>query len=112
PLVHHGATRARFVARQSGAAKGGTSELGGSAMSDTTQAPARSRKGITLGSLSSISGPLIGLILLCIFFSLTSQYFLSARNALNVLDQVTVLGILAVGMTLVIVIGGIDLSVG
>jgi len=38
--------------------------------------------------------------------------FFSLRNALNVLDQVTVLGILAVGMTLVIVVGGIDLSVG
>ena len=33
-------------------------------------------------------------------------------NLLNVLDQVTVLGILALGMTAVIVIGGIDLSVG
>jgi len=31
---------------------------------------------------------------------------------LNILDQVTVLGILAIGMTAVIVIGGIDLSVG
>ncbi len=38
--------------------------------------------------------------------------FLSVRNALNILDQVTVLGILAIGMTAVIVIGGIDLSVG
>jgi len=41
-----------------------------------------------------------------------SDVFFSLRNALNVLDQVTVLGILAVGMTLVIVVGGIDLSVG
>ncbi|WP_244530191.1 ABC transporter permease [Rhizobium sp. NFR07] len=62
--------------------------------------------------VKKMSGPLVGLILLCIFFSVTSEYFLSARNGLNILDQVTVLGILAIGMTLVIVIGGIDLSVG
>jgi ribose transport system permease protein len=60
-----------------------------------------------------VQGPLIGLVLLCIIFSLsTSGAFLSIRNALNVLDQVTVLGILAIGMTAVIVSGGIDLSVG
>jgi len=61
---------------------------------------------------SGAQGPLIGLILLCLIFSLASDHFLSIRNALNVLDQITVLGILAIGMTAVIVIGGIDLSVG
>jgi ribose transport system permease protein len=61
---------------------------------------------------SGAQGPLIGLILLCVIFSFTSDHFLSVRNGLNVLDQVTVLGILAIGMTAVIVIGGIDLSVG
>jgi ribose transport system permease protein len=59
-----------------------------------------------------VQGPLLGLILLCAIFTLTTNVFFSVRNALNVLDQVTVLGILAVGMTLVIIIGGIDLSVG
>ena len=57
-------------------------------------------------------GPFVGLILLCVCFSLASEHFLSVRNALNILDQVTVLGILAIGMTAVIIIGGIDLSVG
>ena len=61
---------------------------------------------------ASAQGPLIGLILLCVVFSLGNPHFLSLRNALNVIDQVTVLGILAVGMTAVVVIGGIDLSVG
>ena len=59
-----------------------------------------------------VQGPLLGLILLCVVFTFTTNVFFSVRNALNILDQVTVLGILAVGMTLVIVIGGIDLSVG
>ncbi|WP_245489851.1 MULTISPECIES: ABC transporter permease [unclassified Mesorhizobium] len=57
-------------------------------------------------------GPLIGLVLLCLALALTTDTFLTVRNILNVLDQVTVLGIMAIGMTLVILIGGIDLSVG
>ena len=61
---------------------------------------------------TGVGGPLIGLVLLCVIFSLTSNVFLTWRNALNVIDQITVLGILAIGMTAVIVIGGIDLSVG
>ncbi len=62
--------------------------------------------------LATAQGPLIGLVLLCVAFSVASPVFLSLRNALNVIDQVTVIGILAIGMTAVIVIGGIDLSVG
>ena len=34
--------------------------------------------------------PLIGLVLLCVFLSLTTTTFLSVRNALNILDQITV----------------------
>ena len=56
--------------------------------------------------------PLLSLVTLCIVFSLATDTFLSARNLLNVIDQLTVLGIMALGMTAVIVIGGIDLSVG
>lgn len=63
-------------------------------------------------SLSGATGPLIGLILLCVFLSLATDSFLSFRNFLNIADQITVLGIMAVGMTFVILIGGIDLSVG
>ena len=57
-------------------------------------------------------GPEISLLVLCIAFALSTNSFLSMRNLLNVLDQLTVLGIMALGMTAVIVIGGIDLSVG
>src|SRR4051812_44212644 len=62
--------------------------------------------------LAGTRGPLIGLVLLCVALSLTTDTFLTVRNILNILDQVTVLGIMAIGMTLVILIGGIDLSVG
>jgi len=61
---------------------------------------------------SGAQGPLIGLFLLCVVFACTTSVFLTLRNALNVVDQVTTLGILALGMTGVIIIGGIDLSVG
>jgi len=50
--------------------------------------------------------------LLCLVLSIATDSFLSIRNFLNILDQITVLGIMAVGMTFVILIGGIDLSVG
>jgi ribose transport system permease protein len=62
--------------------------------------------------LIGVQGPLIGLVALCIIFSFATNVFFSVRNLLNILDQVTVLGIIAIGMTAVIVIGGIDLSVG
>ncbi|HTW28558.1 MAG TPA: ABC transporter permease [Acetobacteraceae bacterium] len=81
-------------------------------MSTTVTTLPAHRTRAVLHWLAGAQGPLIGLVLLCVIFTLTSNVFLSLRNALNVLDQVTVLGILAIGMTFVIVIGGIDLSVG
>ncbi|HEX4510767.1 MAG TPA: ABC transporter permease [Burkholderiaceae bacterium] len=56
--------------------------------------------------------PLLSLIVLCIGFGFASSTFLTVRNLENVIDQLTVLGIMSLGMTAVIVIGGIDLSVG
>jgi ribose transport system permease protein len=61
---------------------------------------------------SGTGGPLIGLIILCVALFIASPFFLTANNLLNILDQVTILGILALGMTFVIITGGIDLSVG
>ena len=57
-------------------------------------------------------GPFVGLVVLCIFLSVATDSFLNVRNILNVMDQITVLGIMAIGMTFVILIGGIDLLVG
>ncbi len=71
-----------------------------------------SEKRSVLKMLSGATGPLVGLILLCLFLTFATDKFLSLRNLLNVLDQITVLGIMAVGMTYVILIGGIDLAVG
>src|SRR3954471_4247274 len=62
--------------------------------------------------LSGSRGPAIALIVLGVALTIYSPFFLTKDNLLNVIDQVTVLGILALGMTAVIIIGGIDLSVG
>lgn len=51
-------------------------------------------------------------LLLGIALSLMSPYFLTQSNIFNMLDQSVVIGIVAVGMTFVILTGGIDLSVG
>jgi ribose transport system permease protein len=62
--------------------------------------------------MKGATGPLLGLILLCLLLTILTDTFFTIRNFLNILDQITVLGILAVGMTFVILIGGIDLAVG
>lgn len=63
-------------------------------------------------SFNGAMGPFIGLIILFIALSLFADRFFAVNNFLNILDQITTLGILAIGMTFVILIGGIDLSVG
>ena len=78
----------------------------------TTGTATESRSGRAFAFVRGATGPLIGLVLLCVFLSFSTDTFLSMRNFLNVMDQITVLGVMAVGMTLVILIGGIDLSVG
>lgn len=57
-------------------------------------------------------GILIFLIVLFLFLSFTSPYFLTVDNLTKVLRQVAVVGIVTVSMTMVILTGGIDLSVG
>lgn len=66
---------------------------------------------ITTSSLRSYAISLVFLLLLVIF-SLASPMFFRTENLFNVTRQVAMLGISAVGMTFVILAGGIDLSVG
>ncbi|HHX4053173.1 MAG: ABC transporter permease [Burkholderia contaminans] len=61
---------------------------------------------------STLFYPLVGLIVVCIAMMIASPSFLSAANLENVLRQVSINAIIAVGMTCVILTGGIDLSVG
>lgn len=54
----------------------------------------------------------IALLVLIVAFSMLSESFLTQVNILNILRQVSIIGICAVGMTMIILTGGIDLSVG
>lgn len=57
-------------------------------------------------------GVLLALVLLIVFFSITSPFFLKVNNLINIVRQISLLGIIAMGMTMIIVCGEIDLSVG
>lgn len=56
--------------------------------------------------------PLVGLIIFVVAVSILNPRFLSQANILNVLRQMSINSIIAIGMTFVILTGGIDLSVG
>jgi ribose transport system permease protein len=57
-------------------------------------------------------GVLTALIVIVVFLSIASPYFLKVGNLLNVLRGMSTIGIMGIGMTMVIITGGIDLSVG
>lgn len=54
----------------------------------------------------------IAALVIFVYFSLATKQFLSANNLLNVVRNMSLIGIVAVGMTFVLVAGEIDLSVG
>jgi len=58
------------------------------------------------------AGTLFGLIAIAVIFSILTPSFLSAHNLVNILQQSSINACVAIGMTLVIISGGIDLSVG
>ena len=86
------------------------------ATADTTTAtatPASPDRRARLGEyVRAVPGPLIGLLVIFVAMSFLSPFFLTTRNLLNIITQVSDIGIMAVGAALVIIIGGIDLSVG
>jgi fructose transport system permease protein len=78
-------------------------------MSETTSSALRAaRRVVTAPTV----GPFIALVLTIAFFSFKSDRFLHAENLSLVLQQTMVVGVLAIGQTLVILTAGIDLSVG
>jgi len=57
-------------------------------------------------------GPFIALLLACLFFATQNERFLSLQNFSLIMQQVMVVGTIAIGQTLVILTAGIDLSCG
>lgn len=82
-----------------------------SSLSPATSAEGSSRPGRRTFALRD-AGTLIGLVVILLVFALLAPGFISERNLLNILQQSSLNAGLALGMTLVIVSGGIDLSVG
>jgi inositol transport system permease protein len=67
---------------------------------------------INMRRITQKYGILFILIAMCLVFALLSPAFLSVSNVLNILNQTAIWGIMALGMTFVIIAKGIDLSVG
>ncbi|MBB4635766.1 ABC transporter permease subunit [Longimicrobium terrae] len=63
-------------------------------------------------SLLQRQGTMIALIAVCVFGVIRYEAFATPENLLNVLRQNSMLGFVALGMTMVVLTGGIDLSVG
>lgn len=79
-------------------------------MTDLTAKPAE--KGIDAFSFLARFAPLIFLLLLMLVFAIMEPRFFTPFNLFNVMRQVSITGLLAIGMTFVILTAGIDLSVG
>ena len=83
------------------------------ASTSTEVAPALAREPwhFHLPSLAAL-GPFLALVAACLFFALQSDRFFTAQNFALVAQQVMVVGLLAIGQTLIILTAGIDLSCG
>jgi len=82
-------------------------------MSDLSQAvPARPGAAILHRFSMRDAGTLIGLVVILAVFGALVPGFFAERNLINILQQSSINACLALGMTLVIISGGIDLSVG
>lgn len=76
-------------------------------------APARPRAAALAGPAGLAAlGPVVALLVACAVFATQSDRFLTGANLSLVLQQVTVVGVIAIGQTLVILTAGIDLSCG
>lgn len=63
-------------------------------------------------ALARTQGPTLALLAACLFGTARYEAFLTTENLLNVLRQNSMLGLVSLGMTFVILSGGVDLSVG
>lgn len=78
----------------------------------TTERPAKSGLKPRFGNYARQFGTLAGLVGLCVVLWILTPHFLTVSNLLNVAQQTSINAIIAVGLTFVIISGGIDLSVG
>jgi fructose transport system permease protein len=96
---------------QAQTAGAGAEQAGGTAPPPTEGGGGRAIPKVS-GERVAQLGPLIALILACIFFTTQSDRFLQPENFSLIIQQVMVVGTLAIGQTLIILTAGIDLSCG
>ena len=70
------------------------------------------KKSMSIGLLIQRLSPIFLLLVLIFLFSMANERFFQLANFINILRQTAILGVVAMGMTLVILTAGIDLSVG
>src|SRR3954452_5074337 len=82
-------------------------------MADVKQgASVASSSGVDAFGLLARFAPLLFLVILMAIFAIAEPRFLSSINLFNIMRQVSIVGLLAIGMTFVILTAGIDLSIG
>ena len=81
-------------------------------MPGTETTPRRRGRGLAVALHNPLLGPLVALLLAVVVFSLVTDTFLRPGNVALILQQSVVIGILAVGQTIIILTAGIDLSIG
>ena len=81
-------------------------------MTEATRAEGAAPVKVDLIGFLARFAPLIFLIVLMAVFAIAEPRFLTSLNLFNVLRQVSIYGLLAIGMTFVILTAGIDLSIG
>ena len=82
-------------------------------MAQVDQVDLRKKEGGAFAwKLASRFAPLIFLLVMMIIFAVLEPRFLDATNLFNVMRQISITGLIALGMTFVILTAGIDLSVG
>jgi putative xylitol transport system permease protein len=79
---------------------------------ESSTSPGKLSRWTTVGALSQQYGIVLAFFVLCGFLSVLNNNFYSIGNLVNILRQTSINGILASGMTLVVLTKGIDLSVG
>ncbi len=79
-------------------------------LADSTKSQKSSLKQLLSDQMRNIA-PIFTLIILVLFFAVQSPVFFSVANLLNILSNASITGIIAVGLTFVILTGEIDLSV-
>jgi inositol transport system permease protein len=78
----------------------------------TSPVAQRSLGGVNVLRVAKQFGPLLFLFALMLVFAITNENFLTQINLFNVARQISITGLIALGMTFVILTAGIDLSVG